>query len=204
MQVKRILTPRRVAVILGCMFGALLVSVAPVYVVNKLRMVFFPHRNKTILGLVYTEDRARVEQGSYAFNNVLVPFSAFALIIVCTIILVVKLRNQSKWRQKSTTTGDKLSSRDQKVTKMVVMISTLFIACFVPVCINFIAMSVIPELSVDGRLRNTIIIFQGVGFILESTNSAVNIFIYYQMSTKYRRMFHQLFCLLQIVKEDSE
>lgn len=196
LQVKQIFTPKRVSIIITTMSIVLLVSVAPVYIVNKLEFVYIQGRNRSILVLTYTDDRASVEQGSYAFNNVFVPFTSFAVITICTVTLVIKLRTQTRWRKRSVAAmaNDKMSSRDQKVTKMVVMISSLFIACFIPVCINFIAMSVIPELSVNGRLKNTIIVFQGLGFILESTNSAVNIFIYYYMSSKYRQTLQMLLC----------
>lgn len=177
-----------------CLYLALLISATPVYFVNKLAMVFFPDKNSSILSLVPTENRHHVEQASFAFNNVTVPFVAFVVIIVCTLILVVKLGNQTKWRQNSAAglQNERVSSRDKKVTKMVVVISTLFIVCFIPVSIIFIPMAVVPDFSVDGKYRNANIIFIGLGLILESANSALNIFIYYFMSSKYKEVFRDL------------
>lgn len=196
-KVKTILTSKRTSVVIVLIFVILLAAGSPVYFVNRFDLVYFPERNRTLIALVYTADRKDVERISYVINNALIPFSAFAVITVCTITLVVTLRRQSQWRQHSTTTSQAggLSVRDQRVTKMVVMISILFIACFVPVCILFIAMSIVPELAVDGKYRNTIIMFIGLGFILESTNSSVNIFMYYHMSSKYRTVFRQVFNL---------
>lgn len=194
LQVKSIFTSKRVAIIIACLYTVLLLSAAPVYFVNKLGMVYFPSKNKSILALLGTANRKQVEKASFAFNNVIVPLSAFAVITFCTIILVLKLRSQSKWRQKSTAgpQSKHFSNRDKKVVKMVVVISTLFIVCFVPVCIIFIPMAAIPEFSVDGIYRNENTVFVGVGLIMESANSAGNIFIYYFMSSKFKEIFQNL------------
>lgn len=168
-------------------------------------MKFYPDRNKSLVGLVYIADRETVERVSYIVNNVFIPFSAFLVIIICTIILVIKLRQQANWRQKSTTAeqADKVTIRNQKVAKMVVMISTLFIVCFVPVSLVFIAMSLEPELSVAGKYRKILIIVAVLGVLLESVNSSVNIFVYYRMSSKYRTTIRELFILKTLHAELS-
>lgn len=97
-------------------------------------MIFLNTRNKSVIGAIFTEDRKYIEAAVFGLNNVFVPFGAFAVIIVCTVVLVVKLRGHSKWRQMSTGTekNNKLSNRDQRITKVVVAVSILFIVCFVP------------------------------------------------------------------------
>lgn len=189
------MTSSRVSVLIVIVFVILLSSVAPLYVVNKLGLKFFPGRNKTLLGLVLTSDREKVERASFAINNVFIPFSAFIVVSVCTVTLVVTIRKRSAWRVKSTTAtqADNITSKNQRVAKMVVVISALFIACFVPISALFVAMVIEPELSIDGTYRNTLIVVGGLGFVLESINSSVNIFIYYHMSSKYRCIFHQIF-----------
>lgn len=63
--------------IIACIFVILLVSVAPLYVVNRLGMKFFPEKNTTLLGLVPTADREMVDTISFAINNGLIPFGVF-------------------------------------------------------------------------------------------------------------------------------
>lgn len=192
---KNIITSKRVVVIIVCIFVVLISSVAPVYVVNKLEMIFFEAKNKTMLGLVHTSDRERVEVPTYAINNVFIPFSAFIIVIICTVTLVIKLRQKTKWRKTSTNSqqADNTSNRDMKVAKMVVSISGLFIICFIPVAINFIPMCLEKEFSINGRYRNINFITMGIGLLLESVNSTLNIFIYYHMSSRYKAVFHKLF-----------
>ncbi|XP_005100341.1 allatostatin-A receptor-like [Aplysia californica] len=195
LKVKNIITPKRVVIVIVCLFIVLITSVSPIYQVNRIGPKFSPKRNKTVIGLLFTEDREEVEAISFAVNNVFVSFSAFFVVIVCTVTLVVKLRSKTKWRKETASAGksDNLSTRDQKVTKMVTMISTLFIVCFIPVSVVFIGMIVEPEFSVDGQYRNLFFILCSFGYILESTNSALNILIYYEMSSKYRTVFNQTF-----------
>lgn len=192
---KTIITPKRTTLIIVCIYIVLIGSVSPVYYANRLQMKFSPERNKTIYGLVYTHDRETVEKASFAVNNVFVPMTAFVVVIVCTVALVVTLKLKTKWRQNVTLPGkaENSSNRDQRVTKMIVVISSLFISCFIPVCFIFVGMLVEPGLSIDGKYRNTFFIVFGLGFLLESTNSAMNIFIYYYMSSRYRAVFRQMF-----------
>lgn len=176
-------------------------SVSPLYVVNRLGLQFNPARNKTIISLIYADNRESIEQISFAINNTFIPFSAFVVIITCTVILVVRLHSNAEWRMKSVTLvqADNVSNRNQKVARMVIMISGLFIACFVPISILFMAMSMVPGLSIVGKYRNAVIVIGGLGIVLESINSSVNIFIYYRMSSKFRAVFQQLYCAYWIV-----
>lgn len=94
------MTSRRVSVIIACIFVILLVSVAPLYVVNRLGMKFFPEKNTTLLGLVPTADREMVDTISFAINNGLIPFGAFFVVIICTVMLMINLKSNTKWREK--------------------------------------------------------------------------------------------------------
>lgn len=194
-KVKQVVTPERVFFTIVCIYVLFISSGAPVYVVNRIQLKFFPMRNKTVLGLVHLDYPDNVENISYIINNVLFPFAAFLVIIVCTVILVVHLQNKSRWRRSTATSTQSLNAcnRSDRVAKMVVMISVIFIACFTPLSINFIAMTIEPELSLGGKYVNVLLTIMGVGFALEAVNSSVNIFIYYYMSSRYRGVFHQLF-----------
>ncbi|CAL1533719.1 unnamed protein product, partial [Lymnaea stagnalis] len=194
LQVKTIVTPRRVALIVLGIFFIMVVSTLPVYYCNRFAWKFYPDRNRTLIGLVFTEDREAIEKVLFAINNVFIPFSAFGAVIICTVVLVVKLKQKTKWRKTSTAPGksDNVSSRDQKVSRMIVMVSTLFIVCFTPMTVFFVGMIVVPELSIVGTYRNIFFIISSFSFILESTNSSLNIFIYYHMSSRYKAVFNQL------------
>lgn len=76
-------------------------------------MVFSPKRNKTILGIAYAENRLEILTTSIAVSNVIVPFGAFAIVIVCTAILIINLHRKPIWRKSAAATNsENLSSRD--------------------------------------------------------------------------------------------
>lgn len=182
-------------VIVVVLFATLIPSGAPVYIVNRLDYKFDPRRNKTLWGLVYLQNRETVDTVSFIINNVFVSFSAFIVVTVCTITLVVNLREKSKWRKTSANSSqsETVSDRNRKVAKMVVMISTMFIASFIPISVSFMAMSLEPGFSVGGKYWNVLTIIGGTGFLLESINASANIFFYYSMSSKFRQIFGKYF-----------
>lgn len=156
-------TTKRVSVFIICTFIIFIASVSAVYVVNSLGRKYFLNRNRTMLGLIYTQDREEFEEVSFLVNNTLFPFSALVAITLCTSTLVIQLHNKTKWRLKSTSSlqSETISSRNQKLAKMVVMISMIFIFCFVPISVLFLAMSVIPALSITGKYRNILTLTGG-------------------------------------------
>lgn len=193
-QVKSVMTPKRVSAIIVSIFVLLIAAISPIYCISRFEHKFSYFKNKTILGIVYSPDRINVERISHTLNNIFIPFGAFLTVIICTTTLVFKLRRNRKWREQAISSEQRgqFTARDRKVTKMVTMISMLFIACFFPVSIFVIAMLALPELSMEGIFINTLIVIFSVGFVLESTNSAMNIFIYYKLSTRYRTVFRQV------------
>lgn len=190
-----IFTHKRVTAIIVFIFVFLISNMIPLYYVNRMVWKFSSKRNRTLIGLVFTDQREDVEKITFAINNVFLQFTSFLTVVVCTVTIVIKLRSKSKWRQASTAAAqtETAASRDQKVTKMVVAISVFFIASFVPLGIIAVGVILEPEVSIEGRYRNLFILLCGIAFCLESTNSSANIFIYYHMSTRYRLVFRQLF-----------
>lgn len=198
-QIKSLISSRRTATIIISVSVVLIFSAAPVYTVNKFGLKFSQQRNKTIVGLVFAENRERVESVHFIINNFFIPLTAFAIIVICTVAVVVKLRKTIQWRKKSITPeqADRVSSRNQKVANMVVMISTLFIICFIPICIIILAVAFEPRLFYGGRYFKIAVMLGGFSFVLESVNSSSNIFIYYHMSRKYRDTLRKMFSLTQ-------
>lgn len=174
-------------------------SAAPIYSVNSLVPTFFPAINKTIIALAFTKDRDRVEQITLTISNLLIPLCAFITIIVSTLVLSIQLRSKTKWRKQTANTeqADRVSIRNHKVAKMVVIISTMFIICSVPNTAIILAIPFEPALFLNGKYLNVTIVISGFSYVMESINSSTNIFIYMKMSSKYRVTFRKLFTNLK-------
>lgn len=190
---KRIITPKRVSAIIISIFIIFTFCGAPNYTVNRLSQKFVPSRNKTLIGRVLSGDQVNVEKISFAVNFFL-PLTAFVIIMGCTIILALALRKRTLWLRTSTTSGhDEVSKRSQRVSKMVLMVSVLFISCFVPNTILLLVVAFEPDVTVGGKSVHIGIVMGGVGLLIESVNYSTNIFIYYYMSTKYKQSFREIF-----------
>lgn len=186
-----LLSPKITSIVTVSIYVVLQIGTCPLYVVNKLGMKFSDIRNKTLLGYVPVGDRENVERISFMINKCIFTMVAFVVVVICTVTLAIKLQNSSQWSQSATSHKQFgiVSKRNQKVAKTVMVISTLFIFCFVPFCITLLAAAFEPELTLGGKHFKVVLILCGIGFVMESINSSTNIFIYYYMSSKYRDIF---------------
>lgn len=100
--IKRILTPRRNLVIVCCIYIGVIAGVMPNYYTTKHAWRYLPEKNKTLLGIVYSDDVHIVDSISLIINNVFSPLTSFAIVIICTGILVYLLNVKSKWRSAAT------------------------------------------------------------------------------------------------------
>ncbi|GFS05382.1 growth hormone secretagogue receptor type 1 [Elysia marginata] len=202
LKVKTILTHKRTTFVIVIIFVLMFGSTAPIYSVNLLGPKFYPGDppvwNRTLIGLVFTENRDQVEQITFALNNVF-GYIAFLLVTIFTSVLVSKLRKNVRWRRdnaKSAISGGKQdvnALRDARVIKMVTSISTIFIVCFFPVTIIFIGIMAVPGLGLVGRYSNMFHVTCSFGFALETINSSVNLFVYLKMSSKFKATFDSVF-----------
>ncbi|XP_005110376.1 tachykinin-like peptides receptor 86C [Aplysia californica] len=196
-KVKSLVTPKRVVIVLSTIFFLTVASVTPVYYTSRMRWLFYPAYNRTLIGLTFTDNREEVEAVTLILNNFVSPITSFVLVSICTLILVLQLKRKTEWRSKSVAasakSNDVTSARDKKVVRMVVTMSTVFIITFAPGTLTFLCMALIPEYSIVGRYSNLFNVSFSFVFILESINSSVNLFVFYKMSSRYREVFNAMF-----------
>ncbi|KAH9514620.1 hypothetical protein Btru_023108 [Bulinus truncatus] len=193
LKVKSILTPRRTVVIVTLIFTCIIAIAIPGYTVYSLGINFYPARNRSLIGLVFQGNRATVEAIAFA-STIVLCYVAFLVVVACTVILVIKLNNQTKWRQVSSSaapegTATSQTSKDRRVVKMVVTISTMFIVCYMPITLVLIGTMAVPEFGMIGRYENLYHAISSFGYSMESINSSMSIFVYLRMSSKYRAIF---------------
>ncbi|XP_005091056.3 short-wave-sensitive opsin 1 [Aplysia californica] len=193
LKVKQAITPRiafAVNLSLAIMVGA---SLPPVYATTGLDWTWFPARNKTLLGLSFTEDRLEVYDVVVGFN-LFFTLGSFLIVIVCTFVLVAQLKWKTKWRQSATKAQNtNTSSRDQKISTMVTLLSALFVVCLLPSTAVFLAMILAPEFNKGKGYHNMFTIVWAVCHLFEAANSSLNIFVYTHMSSKFRRCLYAMF-----------
>lgn len=203
--VKAIFTTRTHIITMVAIFVVSLGCGSLAYVMMGLGWKFYPERNQTLIGLVHRltiEEEVRTNTVAYAINGVFMPVSSFTIIVICTAVLVFKLNQNLAWRR-SNESHYQMSvkkpctqSKNQRVAKMVVFLSIMFICSFVPAVFIFIAASIEPELTYFGYFKHIFMITLSISFTAEIINSSSNIFVYYAMSSKYRKNIHGLVSLI--------
>ncbi|CAL1530685.1 unnamed protein product, partial [Lymnaea stagnalis] len=193
LKVKQIITPRRAGAAVCATYVIMMLSVVPEYATMYMDWKFYPPRNTTRLGLVFTSNRKSVEGLVFIINASLGALS-YLLVVVFTAILIWKLKHNSKWRK--TTSVDRMDwtlSRDRKAVSMVLLIASILIVCSAPSIVLSIVAYFQPEFSVLGFHSNVFFAMWSFAFFFGSINATVNIFLYYRMSSKYRKSFLELF-----------
>ncbi|XP_012945531.1 uncharacterized protein LOC106013687 [Aplysia californica] len=197
LKVKTIITPGRTKIIIISIYIAMAVLMIPFCLGNSLELVFDFTRNVTILKSTFTSERDMLETITFLTQGVFTTTFSFVFVICCTIVLVVKLNSKTKWRQATAAKSDRAAEgvgvKDQKVVKMVTFIAVIFIVCAVPPTLLFFYMVFDQDFRIDGVYKNLYLVIWSSAFLTETINSSVNIFVYLNMSSKYRVAFLKTF-----------
>ncbi|CAL1545315.1 unnamed protein product, partial [Lymnaea stagnalis] len=200
LRVKRLVTPKSVVFIMVSIYVMMFATIIPEYMTFYLDWKYFPDRNKTLIGMV----PRKYSQAARGITFTIITFSQFLsipLIILFTVILTAKLRQKSKWRGKTTSVADRaLKNTDKKESrtiKMITAIAVIHILCYFPAYIELLMVVAVPEFYIVGLYKNSFLIAFSFPSLFESLNSSLSIFLYYKMSTKYRRTFNAIFKLIK-------
>ncbi|CAL1540867.1 unnamed protein product, partial [Lymnaea stagnalis] len=163
----------------------------PVYYTSFYAWKFDSKFNKTLIGIVYTSNRQNVLSVSLLITELALPLVSFGCVIACSSVLCVHLNNKMTWRQSVTTLSIKRKkqaspNKERKIVAMVTIVAVIFIVCFTPVSVLLAARAIVPELDIRGRYSNMNALCAYLSFLLRTTNSSCNIFVYYKMSSRYR------------------
>ncbi|KAH9508390.1 hypothetical protein Btru_055073 [Bulinus truncatus] len=194
LKVKHIITPRRTISIITFIYIFIFISTIPEYASSYIAWKYHPGRNQTLLGLVFYDNREDVEGLGFVLNALLGTFS-YILVVLFTAILVCKLRRKNNSPTKICLKPDKpvILTNRKKAVNMVLVIAVVSIVCSTPsIFFSFVSFFE-PEFSILGGYCNIFHVVWSFGFVFTGINSSVNAILYYQMSTKHKSSFHDLF-----------
>uniref|UniRef100_A0A2C9LWD0 G-protein coupled receptors family 1 profile domain-containing protein n=1 Tax=Biomphalaria glabrata TaxID=6526 RepID=A0A2C9LWD0_BIOGL len=202
-------TPRRTAVLTIVVFAFFVFLYSTAYFRNEFVLVFFPEINASLYIMVEYSKGAVIDDTVYYLGFVAMPMVNMFIVICCTLILVIKVKASVNWRniaqsgksfsieKKSVpVTGRESVTKEGKLTKMVVTITSVFIACNMPNNLVIMARSFEPEFSERGKYQFIFIMIHDVMYILETVNSSVSVLIFYNMSSKFKSEFNRIFHFL--------
>ncbi|XP_012939250.1 neurotensin receptor type 2-like [Aplysia californica] len=192
LKVKAIITPRRTIYVIVSIYIGVAACAVPAFYSVSLGPKHDSEVNMTMLGIVYTANGVFIEGISLYISSVS-QVASFISVIVFTVILVQNLLIKSRWRKSSSSSAkqESLSNRDMKVVKMVLSIAVIFIVGLSPSVANIFTILAVPEFNYYGEYHQIYLILWAISFLLVTTNSAVNIFVYYYMSSKFKEILDE-------------
>ncbi|CAL1529852.1 unnamed protein product, partial [Lymnaea stagnalis] len=196
LKIKQIVTPRRTAAILAFIFAINVASVVPLYFSAYFSWNFYPARNKTRLGISFRSNQLYIDHLLTLFQASLT-IIAFVFVVVFTTVLVAKLKQNSKWRRRTTSSDDRqtgwMSGKERRTVAMAIAVAVVLIVCLTPDVIFTLMTSSDPSFGITGKETNVFQAAWSFAFLLHSVNSSITILLYYKTSTRYRQTFQEMF-----------
>ncbi|KAI8770445.1 FMRFamide receptor, partial [Biomphalaria glabrata] len=178
-------TPRRTAILTFGLFFIFVFCYSTAYFRNEFVLVFFPEVNASLYIMVELSKGVLIDDMVYYLGFVALPMVNMFIVICCTLILVIKVKASVNWRNKAQSgksfskekksvpvTGRESATKEGKLTKMVVTITSVFIACNMPNNLVIMARMFEPEFSERGKYQFVFIMIHGIMYILETVNSS--------------------------------
>ncbi|CAL1529858.1 unnamed protein product, partial [Lymnaea stagnalis] len=186
LKIKQILTARRTVAILVFIYVINMESLIPVYFSAYFVWKFIPAQNRSKLGISFRSSKLEIGKVNSYFHTAMAMFT-FALVVMFTGVLVLRLKQKSKWRRKSTSRAPQMEkmSRERKTVAMVTVIAAVMIACYAPGILLTIVAFVDSDFRIAGPKTNIYQAAWSLAFLLHSVNASVSFLLYYKTSSKY-------------------
>ncbi|KAL8598015.1 hypothetical protein ACOMHN_011440 [Nucella lapillus] len=169
---------------LACMYNPNTNTPSKIIVTSK-----FYERNKSYLN-VLTFFLATVQPTIYVI-----------VVFVTTIVTSVKLKKMIAWRQQ--TSSNALTSREVALTRMLIVVSVLYLLCSAPVMALGMAMVLVPAFS-DQKYYNLYRTLLNVSRLASYVNATFNFCVYCSVGSRYRETLCQLFRFHSLVPVSAE
>ncbi|XP_025077853.1 uncharacterized protein LOC112554331 [Pomacea canaliculata] len=148
-----------------------------------------PDRNQSdimiIASDVYRDNRLLMDVlDTFVFASI-VPNTSVIITAVTTVITAVKLKAVVRQR-KQLACSQTFSLKEVAVTRMLIVISGIYIACVSPRVMYSVVQFIVAEFRVWGSLCNLAIVCDAVSNASLALHSAANFFVYFTMGTRFR------------------
>ncbi|XP_059175943.1 proteinase-activated receptor 1-like [Physella acuta] len=192
LKVKAIITPTKTLTVVIGIYSFIILGFVPAFIANQIGPRFNPQLNQTTIGIILAPNANLLEDISLTIS-IFIQISSFILIVIFTTGLIQAFIRNLNWRNQSSSSKNKSSSRDKVLIKMVLFISVVYIACSFPDVAGTVAVLFVKDFSVKGRERNAFVSVFSVFFNISSLHSTASLFIYVRMSSKFQQKFLAVF-----------
>ncbi|GFS16088.1 FMRFamide receptor [Elysia marginata] len=127
------------------------------------------------------------------------PIVSSVTVMVCTVALIFKLRQSTRWRRLNATAATRgvppyhsTSTKELRVTRVVVTITSIFLVCSLPTAAHLLAISSVDGYSGSGHLRYIGWINSMVIVLFAEINSSLNFVIFTASGLRFRQVLLQI------------
>ncbi|KAK3702406.1 hypothetical protein RRG08_067259 [Elysia crispata] len=171
---------------------------------------FDPNMNVTIKTVLYDGGvgQSVLQKVALFLFGVVYPTSSGVSVTVCTAVLVVTLKQSTRWRNLNASGGSTsstdakngstsesshiMSTRDVRVTRVVVIVTSVFLVCSLPTIGQLVANSVFQDYSATGYFTYLYHINGMVAVWVTQLNSSLNIIIFTVSGQRFRATLLQV------------
>ncbi|XP_025097521.1 probable G-protein coupled receptor B0563.6 [Pomacea canaliculata] len=141
---------------------------------------------------VFLDNKELFQTVEVTVLTVSLPIITFLVVVITAVITVIKLTAALKWREKTSSTCKEKVGHQTALTKMLLVVSFIYICSMVPSVSLTITRLVIKEFSASGRYYYLFMGSHIVANIFPLTHSAANFFVYYNRSSRFKSVFSDL------------
>ena len=209
LKIKTIVKRRRTIVVIVAIFSLTLLPLGGIvfytYVFN---FVFDATKNMTFLNVMYRKISLSnaLTRVNYVYKLVLMNFTPFGIILICTVVLTVQLNRSASWRRQmslsrtkkpgesinSNEKNQKKHSKEMRAVKTVLAIALTFIFPGTLSTIRYVCAMTWNGFHPIGVYAKLFEFTSRLEFLLSLANSSVNFVIYYRSGTKVRHTVQRL------------
>ncbi|XP_025097941.1 uncharacterized protein LOC112566163 [Pomacea canaliculata] len=121
------------------------------------------------------------------FLSISLPIVNFTTVAAATALTVGKLRVATRWRAKTSSANSETQDRQAGATKMLVLVSCLYIVTMTPFVATIFTRIIVRDFSPYGRYYMQYMAISAISDSFSLLNNAVNFFVYLAQSSRFRR-----------------
>ena len=197
LKIKRLITSVRTSIAMITVFVAGFIGWPIDFAIFPMRWRYVPELNRTLLRILIPSDPTSVALRAFnqAYYPFFLPLLTFLTVVVCTSQNSRSLQKSKIWRDANrSTTGTgrdeetvAIKSKEARAVKMVITIATVFIISTIPSNVHMIAVIAVPAFDLGGSYTNLYTVTGMAYYIADCLNCSANVFIYYKMSSKFKK-----------------
>ncbi|GFS09863.1 peptide receptor GPCR [Elysia marginata] len=214
-KVKSLITPRLTAGFMIVLSVIVFGSFSPVFFIYTVEYTHSPIYNTSVASVTLDDlfyARGEFISKLYKFLGIFYPAIFCTIMIITSAIIVFRLKKSAENLDigenartsriaavgVSNKVSAKMTSREVKVTKMLLVIIFVYLMDFFPRLCKYVASLMEPEFFAFRKYHNLMQVMSNLMWILDFLNASVNFFVFMGMSTNFRKSFYVLYPRCQL------